>query len=109
MKKRVSTAPYLPIVLLLTAAGLFGCSDSREKQFLLGCAKLGNSDGQCSCIYEVASSNLDDEQFELFSAYFLNDEPRAAKAQAKLGIMSGAAAAAKITWVGANTEKACPR
>jgi hypothetical protein len=96
-------------MLIFTATGLFGCSDSREKQFLLGCANLGNPDGQCSCIYEVASSNLNEEQFVLFSAYFLKDEPRAAKAQAKLGIMSGAAAAAKIAWVGANTEKACPR
>lgn len=109
MKNRVSPAPSLSLVIFLTATGLFGCSDSREKQFLLGCAKLGNPDGHCSCVYEVASSNLDDEQFELFSAYFLKDESRAAKAQAKLGIMSGAAAAAKIAWVGSNTEKACPR
>lgn len=110
MSKSVfATAFRIQFPILLIISGLVGCSDSRETHFLAGCQKLDYSEDHCSCVYQVASSGLTDEQFELFSAEFLKDESGSAKAQAKLGIMSGVAAATKIAWVGANIEKACPR
>ena len=97
-----SAALFLGILFLLPA-----CSNSEKDTFIAQCIAKQKSKDVCECTYDLAKESLDDNQYELFAASFLEDRSRQAKAQASLGMLESASAIAKLAWLAANLDDAC--
>ncbi len=107
MKRGSIRAVAFRVGICVAALHLMACGDARRDAFVGDCIARGGAEGACSCVYDIASDGLSDDQFGLFAAHFLGDERRAAAERAKLGMMSGMSAMARITWVMANAREGC--